>query len=151
MKILAKEEQHLALSSAYDDLLNKPTSSTIQTRFQARRQPRSVGVNSTKYLKSIFPKTISIGDLKMGHNQSNNSDISTQTGLSSCSANTGQTVLTVWQLTNDCPTHYRYDYRYGITHMPRTFSSGPRAVQCDDDHFSDYLWWGRTLLTIIWR
>jgi len=28
-KILAKEEQHLALSSAHDDLLNKPTNNTI--------------------------------------------------------------------------------------------------------------------------
>jgi len=39
MKILAKEEQHLALSSAYDELLNKPTNSTIQTHSQARGQP----------------------------------------------------------------------------------------------------------------
>jgi len=38
MKILAKEAQHLALSPAYDDLLNKPTNSTIQTRFHGRGQ-----------------------------------------------------------------------------------------------------------------
>jgi len=31
IKILAKEEQHLALSSAYDELLNNSTNSTIQT------------------------------------------------------------------------------------------------------------------------
>jgi len=39
MKILAEEAQHQALSSAYDALLNKPTDSTIQTRYQARGQP----------------------------------------------------------------------------------------------------------------
>jgi len=36
LKILAKTEQHPALSSVYDDLLNKLTSSTIQTCSQAR-------------------------------------------------------------------------------------------------------------------
>jgi len=82
MEILAKEEQHLALSSAYDELLNKPTNSTIQTRSQARGQPRSVGANSTKYLNSFLPRTIR--DLKIGHNQSNNSEV-----------NTAQTVLAV--------------------------------------------------------
>jgi len=56
MEILAKEEQHQALSSAYDELLNKPTDSTIQTRSRARGQSQSVGANTIKYLNSFFPK-----------------------------------------------------------------------------------------------
>jgi len=36
MTILGKNEQHPAVSSAFDDLLNKPTNSTIQTRSQTQ-------------------------------------------------------------------------------------------------------------------
>ena len=35
LKILAKEEQHPALSSAYEVLLNQPTTSSVQSRSQA--------------------------------------------------------------------------------------------------------------------
>ena len=56
-KNLAKEELHSALSSAYEDLLNQPTTSTVQTRSQAREEPRSVGANGTTYLNSFLPRT----------------------------------------------------------------------------------------------
>ena len=36
LKILAKEEQHPAFTSTYEDLLNQPTANTVQTRFQGR-------------------------------------------------------------------------------------------------------------------
>jgi len=91
LKTLAQEEKHLALSSAYDDLLNKPTNSTVQTSFQTRGQLWLVGDNSTKYLNSFFSRAIR--DLKIGQKQSNNSEIATQAGLSSCSVNTAQPVL----------------------------------------------------------
>jgi len=73
--------EHLTFSSAYDDLLNKSTNSTIhlQTRSQAMAHPPpwSVGANSTKCLNS-FSQWLS-RDLKIGHNQGNNinSEIST--------------------------------------------------------------------------
>ena len=58
LKILAEEEQHPALSSAYEDLLNQPATSTVQTRSQAKGQSWSVGANSTEYLNSFLPTTI---------------------------------------------------------------------------------------------
>ena len=39
IKILAKIKKHPALSSAYKYLLNQPTTSTVQTRSQARNNP----------------------------------------------------------------------------------------------------------------
>ena len=33
LKTLAKEEQHPAFTSTYEDLLNQPTANTVQTRF----------------------------------------------------------------------------------------------------------------------
>ena len=62
LKILAKEEQHPALSTAYDDILNQP--SNMRTRSQTMGVPRSVGTNSNRYHNSFLPRTIR--DLKIG-------------------------------------------------------------------------------------
>ena len=54
-------------SSAYEDLLNQSTMGTVQTHYQERGQPRSVGANGTKCLNSFLPRTNR--DLKIGHNR----------------------------------------------------------------------------------
>ena len=74
LKILTKEDQHPALSSAYEDLLTQPTTITVpvQTRAQARRQPWSVGASgTTRYMNSFLLRTVR--DLKIRHNQDHSS------------------------------------------------------------------------------
>ena len=66
-KILAKKEQHPALSSAYEGLLNQPTTSIVKTHSQAKGQLRSVGANGTRYLRSFLPRIVR--DLKIGHDE----------------------------------------------------------------------------------
>jgi len=58
LKILSKEEQHPTPSAAYDDFLDQPTTSTVQTQSQVSGFPRSVKVNKNGYLYSFLPRTI---------------------------------------------------------------------------------------------
>ena len=83
MRILGKEEQHPALNSAYDDLLEHQNVGTVQTRSQTFGLPRSVGANSNKYLNSFLPRTIR--DMRIGYNPGKNAErpttaTSTQSG-----------------------------------------------------------------------
>jgi len=57
MKILAADESHPALNTAYEELTSQPKS-TVETRAQARGVPRSVGASGNLYFNSFLPRTI---------------------------------------------------------------------------------------------
>jgi len=50
LKILSKEEQHSTPSAAYEDFLDQPTTSTVQTRFQVTGLLRLMRSNKNGYL-----------------------------------------------------------------------------------------------------
>ena len=111
LKILAKEEHHPALSFTYEDLLSQLTTGTVQTRSQARGQPRSAGTNGTGTRAAFSQgqsgtwrldstKTMARSSLELRSLHRNN--------RSSCSVDVSQLLFVIWLLSNNCSNYYPY-------------------------------------------
>lgn len=58
MRILAKEDNHQALTCSYDELINERPANTITTRATARGEPPTIYAKSSAYHGSFLPKTV---------------------------------------------------------------------------------------------